>query len=344
MRITKLTTYRLAPRWMFLKIDTDAGISGWGEAFGYGNIAGTKATLDEFVTPQLLGRDARQIGPLMFDMQQRTHNFGRNGPVIYALSGVDIALWDIAGKAAGKPVYELLGGAQRNAVNAYSSLVRYTDPALVAKNTAASIERGYEAVKLHEITEPAVRAARGAGGAQFKLTVDCNCPWPAHEALAMARAFKAYDLYWLEEPVWPPENHTGLALVQRESGIALAAGENAASVMDFRHMFEANAVTFAQPSVTKIGGITELRKVAALAEQHNVRLMPHSPYFGPGFVATLQVLATWPHDTFIERLYFDLEASPYGDLIDPVQGKIRVPDGPGLGLDPDPAVLKKYCA
>ena len=135
--------------------------------------------------------------------------------------------------------------------------------------------------------------------------------------------------YWLEEPIWPPENFAGLAALRRASGLSIAAGENAVSVMDFKHMFEAGAVSIAQPSVTKIGGVSELVKVMHLAASHNVTVVPHSPYFGPGFLATLQVLAALPGPGLIEWLYFDLEQSMYGDAITPAPGKVHVPQGPG---------------
>src|SRR5258708_2212538 len=116
---------------LFVKVETDAGITGWGEAFGHSITQGTKTTIDTLIAPMLIGRDASAHGPLIAELQKRLHIFGRNGPATYGLSGVDIALWDIAGKAAGLPLYRLLGGAARTELTAYASLLRYTDPALV---------------------------------------------------------------------------------------------------------------------------------------------------------------------------------------------------------------------
>jgi D-galactarolactone cycloisomerase len=329
---------------LLVKVDTDAGITGWGEAFGYNIIPATKVTLDQIAAPLYIGRDATQIGGLMAEMQQRLHIFGRNGPVNYALGGIDIALWDIAGKAANLPLHRLLGGATRTQLPTYASLMPYREPAAVAKITERALTQGYRHVKLHEIDVPQVKAAREAGGDGFELMLDTNCPWTPRQAVEMAKRLVPYRLRWLEEPVWPPENFEALAAVRRASGIPTAAGENAGSVVDFRHMFKAGAVTYAQPSVTKIGGITEMRKVMALAEANSVTVMPHCPYFGPGFLASLHLLAAWPQETTVERLYIDLEASLFGGLTDPVDGKLTLPQGPGLGMDPDPEIMRRYGA
>jgi D-galactarolactone cycloisomerase len=327
---------------LLVRVDTDAGVTGWGEAFGYNINEATRAAIDSLIAPLSLGRDATQIAEIGQDLQRTLHNFGRNGPVIYGLAGIDIALWDIAGKVAGLPLYRLLGGGPRSHITAYASLLRYSDPTLVAKITAEAVARGYRYVKLHETTTDAVKAAREAAGPEIRLMMDTNCPWTTIQAIEMTRRLKDCDLFWLEEPVWPPENYEGLAEVRRAGGIAIAAGENAGSVLDFKHMFMAGAVTYAQPSITKIGGVTEMRKVMTLAETFNVGVVPHAPYFGPGLVATLHVIAASPRESLFERLYCDLEASLVGGVIDAVDGRMTVPHAPGLGVEPDPAVMAKY--
>jgi L-alanine-DL-glutamate epimerase-like enolase superfamily enzyme len=327
---------------LLVKISTDTGITGWGEAFGYNIIPATKAAIDEVIGPLYIGRDPTMIEALMLEMQQKLHIFGRSGPAIFALSGIDIALWDIAGKRAGQPVYQLLGGSAKSSLTCYASLMRYTDPNLVAANTARAVGQGYRFVKLHEIDVPQTRAAREAAGDDVHLMLDTNCPWSLREALDMAERLQPFGLYWLEEPCWPPENYAALAEVRAAGGIAISAGENATTVMQFQHMFEAGAVDFAQPSPTKCGGITELRKIYTLAGAHNVKMAPHTPYFGPGFLAGLHVNAAHPHDTLVEWLYFDLEATLYGDAILPRRGQVAVPQGAGLGYDPDPQVIAKY--
>jgi L-alanine-DL-glutamate epimerase-like enolase superfamily enzyme len=326
---------------LLVTVDTDEGVRGHGEAFGHASIRGTKATLDTLVAPLVVGRDPRDIAGLMGELMQRLHIFGRNGAVVYALSGIDIALWDIAGKLAGLPLYRLLGGAARSQLPAYASLARYEDPKRVAEVAAEAAAEGYHHVKLHEIGVPQVKAAREAIGPDRELILDTNCPWSVATALEMAEALRPYRLHWLEEPVWPPENHEGLARV-RAAGAVLAAGENAAGLHDFRHMFEKGAIDIAQPSVTKIGGVTEMRKIVALAEAFGVRLVPHNAYFGAGSIASLHVLAALPAETLYERLYVELEAYPFGDWQRAKDGKVRVPDGPGLGCDPDRDVVERF--
>ena len=327
---------------LLVRVETDAGIVGWGEAFGYAVWPATRAAVETLVAPLALGRDERDIAGILDEIQRKLHLLGRTGPVIYALSGLDIALWDIAGKAAGKPLAELLGGARRSRLPAYASLTRYTDLALVAKNAAAAKARGFTAIKLHEIGVEQVRVAREAVGADIKLMMDTNCPWTPDEALAIARQVREYDLYWLEEPVWPPEDYRGLAQVRRQAGIPIAAGENAVGCIDFERAFDAGAIDFAQPSVTKIGGISEMMRIAALAHKRGVTLMPHSPYFGPGLLATLHIAAVLAEETLIEYSYADLGASPLGDAIAVSDGYLAVPQGAGLGRDPDPQVIEKY--
>ena len=190
-----------------------------------------------------------------------------------------------------------------------------------------------------------MRAARDAAGDGVPIMVDTNCPWTPEQARQMTLKLRPYDLHWLEEPIFPPEDFPAIARLRAGTGVAMAAGENNCTAVQFRDMFAANAVDYAQPSVTKVGGVTEFLKVATLADAAGVTLMPHSPYFGPGFLATLQLTAARGQPgALVERYHMDLEASLYGELIDPVNGAFAVPQGPGLGRDPDPDVIKTYAA
>ena len=326
---------------LYVRVDTDAGITGWGEAFGHRIWPATKAAIDTLIGPACIGCDASAIATLMTQLQRTVHGAGRNGPAMHAMSGIDIALWDIAGKAANLPLHRLLGGSPRRDLPAYASLLRYGKADAVGQNTAEARSRGYRHIKIHEITVPEVKAAREAAGAGIPLMIDTNCPWSVREAIAMTRAFQPYDPLWVEEPVWPPENVAGLAEVRRVTGTAIAAGENVGNTADFKRLFDAGAVTYAQPSIIKVGGVTEIRKVIALAEAYGVEVVPHSPYFGPGLLASVHVLAALPHETTVERFYCDFADNPLGERIDPLDGRIAVPQTPGLGADPDPKLIEK---
>jgi L-alanine-DL-glutamate epimerase-like enolase superfamily enzyme len=327
---------------LLVKVSTDAGLVGWGEAFGYNAIPATKAAIDHMIAPMCLGRDPLQIEALMLAVQQKLHIFGRGGPVIFGLSGIDIALWDIAGKAAAQPLHCLVGGAGAPRLPCYASLIRYADPRIVAANVERALGQGFRHIKLHEIELTAIRAARVAAGDPVDLMLDVNCPWSVREALDMADKLRELHPRWLEEPVWPPENYAGLARVRDRGGIPLAAGENAATLHQFKQMLEAQAVDFVQPSPIKMGGVSELRKVFALAAAHNATVVPHTFYDGPGLLAGLHVVAALAPAPLLEWRYFDLEARLYGDALVPSSGVLAVPDGPGLGLEPDADVIARY--
>ena len=326
---------------LLVRVETDAGITGWGEAFGHRIFHATRAAIDTLLAPMCVGRDPGQILAINDDLQRVLHGVGRCGPTIYALSGIDIALWDIAGKAAGLPLYRVLGGSPRADLPAYASLLRYGTEDAVAHYTEQALGRGYRHLKLHEITVPEVRAAREVAGPDVPIMLDTNCPWTVTQAVEMARRLAAFELHWLEEPVWPPENLAGLAEVRTRGGIATAAGENYGTVWEFRRAFEAGAINYAQPSVTKIGGVTEMRRVMTLADMFGVTVVPHSAYFGPGLLASIHCIASMPAESLVERFYCDFAENPLGEAVHPQQGRIAIPQGPGLGVDPDPRVIEK---
>jgi L-alanine-DL-glutamate epimerase-like enolase superfamily enzyme len=327
---------------LLVRVETDDGVVGWGEAFGYNAIPATIAALQSVVANLCIGHDAADISGLHFQVQQKLQNFGRTGGMIFALSGIDIALWDIAGQVAGLPLYKMLGGKNVERVPVYASLLRYGDARLVADNSSQALARGYRHIKLHEIEEPMVRAARQAIGPGVALMVDTNCPHKFDGALAMARSFAPHDLLWLEEPLWPPEDFAGLRRIGKDSGIAIAAGENASTLGDFIHMLNEGAVAYAQPSVTKIGGLTGFLEVLNYAKSKNVKVAPHSPYFGPGLIASTHIVAAEGPPMLVERFYCDLEASPFGDFVDAKDGMMNVPQAPGLGAPIDEDVIARY--
>jgi len=328
---------------ILVTVETDRGLTGYGEAFAYGVPHATLAVVNETLKPLLVGEDPTQISMLQDRMYRQTHLFGRYGITTFGISGVDIALWDLAGKCANMPLYQLLGGAVVTEIPTYASLVRYSEPEQVRIITERALHEGYSAVKLHQIDVESLRRARDLAGEDAYIMMDINCAWTPEEAIEMAQLCEPEDLYWLEEPLWPPEDFEGLAQLGSVSGIPIATGENACTVYQFRRMLEAGAATFIQPSVTKAGGISEWRKIAALAEAYNVTIAPHSPYFGAGLLATAHLAAATPRAAWLEYLYVTPEANIFYDFMGVQDGVFTVPDGPGLGLEIDREVIERYC-
>lgn len=331
---------------VLVELSTDAGLTGWGDAWGYVCPQTTATAIHEMIAPQARGSDvpdAAGIPAFMDAIQRNLHLFGRYGITMFAMSGLDIALWDLTAKIRGEPLHAVLGTRRRTRIPAYASLLRIGTPALVASEAETALRRGYPAIKLHETTAPAVYAARNAIGPDTPLMVDLNCPMNGTAAIAFAHDCRDAAPLFLEEPIWPPEDFDTLAETRIKGGLDIAAGENACTVYQFRQMMNAGAVTYAQPSVIKVGGITEYLKVVALADEMGVRLAPHSPYFGPGFLATLQLMSLRDDGTFIEMFYMNRAACLWRGQIDiDENGTIPVPEGPGLGYEPDKEVIERY--
>jgi L-alanine-DL-glutamate epimerase-like enolase superfamily enzyme len=297
------------------------------------------------IAPQARGLEVpepEKIPALMEQIQRNLHLFGRYGITMFAISGLDIALWDLAAKIKGVPLHKVIGGAKRAKIPAYASLLRIGKPDDVARESETARKLGYSAIKLHETTTPAVFAARNAIGHGVPLMVDMNCPLSGKDAIAFAHACREAAPMFLEEPVWPPEDFATLAEVRKQGALDIAAGENACTEYQFRQMMNAGAVSHAQPSVIKVGGVTEFQKVAAAGDELGVKIIPHSPYFGPGFLATLHLMAA-RGEGYIEVFYMKRAASLWGDSVNAdANGDIAVPQGAGLGYEPDLKVMEQY--
>jgi L-alanine-DL-glutamate epimerase-like enolase superfamily enzyme len=333
---------RTAFQALLVKVETDAGIVGWGEAFAHRVVASVKSALETLIAPHCIGADPTNISALMENLTRRTYGIGRTGPVMYAVSGLDIALWDVLGKAAGMPVSKLLGGARCATVPAYASLLRYADTDVVVRYSEEALARGYQQLKIHETGLAEIEAAQGVLRRHNGegLMVDVNAPWTLQEALARAPRLRALDLKWLEEPIWPPEDFRALDELRR-TGIPVSVGETVATPTDFGRLIQSRAADYIQPSVTKIGGISAVRDIYALANHASVAVVPHSAYFGPGLVATAHLIAAFSRSPMIERLYCDLAVDPFGGWNVPVDGVVAVPTGPGLGVEPDEKLLEQ---
>ncbi len=327
---------------VYVKVETDEGVTGWGEAFGFGGCTLVHAAFEKLITPIALGMDAADIEGTMLQLHRRVLNLGRNGVAIFALSGIDIALWDIRGKIAGKPVHKLLNANSRDSMPAYASLLRIGDAATVANVATHARSEGYNHIKLHERTVPVVEAARKAIGADCELMLDTNCQWTPPEALEMARKLAHTNLAWLEEPIYPPDDYRALAELRRAGIMPIAAGENLGNVVDAEHMMEMQAVDVMQPDAAKMGGITELWKLVQIAREKGQRVEPHSPLFGPGWIAAVHVVAAMEQEALAEFYYARLEASPLGDMIYPRDGRMLAPRTPGLGIHVDEKIIARY--
>lgn len=325
---------------LLVRVETDDGRVGWGEGFGhYGMAPATREALHSLVAPRCIGAEVADEH-LVQRLSDLLYANSASGPVAYALSGLDIALWDLRGKAQGVPVHRLLGGARTRSLRAYASFTRYGDAEVVRAECDEALRRGYPAIKLHEVREENIEAARPAcSAAGIPLMVDANCHWDLPDATAICRRFP--DLYWLEEPLWPPEDHQGLSMLRLRGGVPVAAGECAPSVTDFERMLRLRAVDFAQPSVTKIGGIGAMRRVMRTAAEVGIPIAPHSPYYGPGLLATLHLCAALAPQALVEHLFYDFASGPFGAAVVPSGGSFAVPEGPGLGVEPDLAVLEE---
>ena len=331
---------------IMVEVSTDAGMTGWGDAFAYVCTRSTRTAVEEMIAPQAKGQvvpDAADIPAFMEQIQRNLHLFGRYGITMFAISALDIALWDLAAKAKGVPLHRLIGAAKRTRIPAYASLLRIGKPELIASECETALRQGYKAIKLHETTTPAVFAARQAIGPGIPLMVDLNCPLNGEEAIAFAHSCRDAAPMFIEEPVWPPEDFATLAEVRTKGGLNVAAGENACTVHQFRQMMQAGAVSHAQPSVIKVGGISEYLGVVALADELGVRLAPHSPYFGPGLLATLQLLSLRDDASFVEMFYMKRAGCLWGGKVNvDANGNVEVPQGPGLGYEPDKAVMEQF--
>jgi L-alanine-DL-glutamate epimerase-like enolase superfamily enzyme len=329
---------------LFVRVETDAGIVGWGEAFGHASTPVTQTAISEIVAKLAVGRDPADVPTLMAEFTRKTQSMARSGPVQFALSGLDIALWDLAGKVAGQPLWRLLGGKERRAtVPAYASLFRLGTTEHVSRVAANAVQRGYKHIKLHEHSVEVVAAAREAIGPDVSLMVDTNCYWnDPDEVVAVCKELEPYDIAWLEEPLYPADAYDVMARIRQQTSVPLAAGENLGNYNDVRWIAQAGAVDVIQPSVAKIGGITELRKAIAYIDKQGIRVAPHSPFLGPALMAVIHVIAAMPEGVLCEHRFCDLAESPLGDAVVSRNGSLLVPDSPGLGFEVDPKVIEKY--
>ena len=345
---------------MIVEIETDDGVVGWGECYGPAWIT---AAVVKSVSPLLIGADPLRTDWLWQEIYATLRDHGQKGVVIQGLSGIDIALWDIKGKHFGVPAYRLMGGPLRTEVRAYTTgLYRRAsgDPVqYLAEEAAEYVKDGFGAVKLKvgfgvEEDARVTRAVREAVGSDVALMVDANHGYDAVAAIRLGRMIEALDIGWFEEPV-PPEDLSGYRDVKAAISIPIAGGECEFTRFGFRDLLVSRAVDIVQPDTCAAGGLSECKKIADMAWSFGVRYNPHVWGTGIAIAASLQLLAVLPPHTppslkSVEpMLEFDRTEHPIRQAVlrQPIKhigGIVRVPDGPGLGIEVDRDAVTKFAA
>ncbi|MDS2172687.1 mandelate racemase/muconate lactonizing enzyme family protein [Nesterenkonia sp. CL21] len=324
---------------LMVKVTDSDGHVGWGEAFGHRSNPATWAALEEIVGPFHLGR-AADPQAVRHEAEYAFHAFGRTGPVHYALSAVDTALWDLTAQRTGVPLRRLLDPQARDTIDCYASLVHYgEDPVEVAHHIGRAQQAGYRSFKLHESTAPAVIAARTQAGPEAALMTDVNCRWDEAGAAQALEDFAEADLLWLEEPVFPPDDTGVLTRLNAAHG-RISAGENASGVHGMVEQMRAGAVSYAQPSVGKIGGISAMQEVFAAGRETGVAVVPHCFYYGPALNASAELIAALGQDVQLEVPFLQ-----WPQRLHRLHGAgptITLSEEPGLGFTPDEQVLADH--
>ena len=322
--------------WCFVKVYTDEGITGIGEGSGWPRVVET-AIND--LKPIVIGEDPMNIERIWQKMLVSTMGAGMTGtPGSGSMNAIDMALWDIKGKALNTPVWNLLGGKVRDRIRAYGH-AKTPERALELK------ERGLTAVKtggVHRTVEK-VDAIRKAVGDEMDIMVDAHGPpwFTTKDAIVIGKALEPYKLLFYEDPV-PPDNIEALQRVQDNVDIPIAAGERHSHIWGVRQLIEREIVDVVQPDTGRIGGISQMMKIAAMAEAHYITVAPHSGSLGPvAEYAAIHVLAAIPNALILERVHDDVPVRYDVTLphIETIDGHIEVPDRPGLGVDIDEDVV-----
>jgi len=325
--------------WLFIKIDTDEGITGIGECSGWPRVVET-AIKD--LAPLLIGEDPAHIERIWQKLQIAMMGHGLLGTVGGgALTGIDMALWDIKGKALGVPVWMLLGGKLRDRIPIYTH-------ANTPEHALAVKARGFKAIKCGGVSDPVRKVAglREALGDDVEIAIDLHGPpWltPA-DAARVARSLEPYDMLWIEDPI-APDNIEGYKRIRDAAHVPLASGERQATIFGERELIERELVDVIQPDTGRAGGITQMKKIAAMAEAHHIMMAPHSGSLGPvAEYAALHLMASIPNALMLERIDDDWEGRQRTIVPHPIQkdGFLAVPDAPGLGCDIDEEFVARF--
>ena len=359
MRITDYELFHAPPRWLFLKVTTSDGTVGWGEPVVEGRARTVATAVEELFDSYLLGEDPSRIEDHWQAMYRG--GFYRGGPVLMsAIAGVDQALWDIKGKRFDAPVYELLGGPVRDRVRVYQ-WVGGDRPADVADAAAEKVDAGFTALKMNAVPETervdspsAVDAAaerlatvREAVGDEVDVGVDFHGRVSKPMAKRLVAALEPHDPFFVEEPVLS-EHNDALPEIAAHTTTPIATGERMFSRWDFKEVFEDGSVDVIQPDLSHAGGITEVQKIAAMAEAYDVAVAPHCPLGPVALAACVQVDAVAPN-ALIQEQSLDIHYNETSDVLDYLEdpsvfdyedGHVDLPEGPGLGVEVDEDALR----
>src|SRR6266436_648445 len=342
---------------LIVKVHTDADIIGIGEVDSSSLVA--KAIIEAPLSHKIcrgladcvLGQDPFEIDRLIHRMYEGTIFFGRQGAVIQAMSGIEIALWDIVGKAVKRPVYQLLGGAFLKKFRAYASILFGDTPAETERIGRGLVQQGFRAVKFgwgpmgqsEESDLAHVRAARQGLGKDIELMVDAGLCWDTATAIRRSKQFEPFNLTWLEEPLHP-DNLQGYARLSTQSPIRIAAGEEICDIKEFQQLLDVGGIDVAQVDVTRVGGLSRSKRIGYDAAERHRLCVNHSYKTGINIAASLQFVAALPNTHYFEYCVEQgaLRKSLTRQRFPVVDGDIRVPEEPGLGIDLDESVVAKY--
>jgi D-galactarolactone cycloisomerase len=339
-----------------IRIETDDGVVGWGEAFAPGSVV--SAVLEELFIERVIGIDPFEVGSLAVESYTDPYHFGGSVFVQSTLSGLDIALWDIIGKAVEKPIYRLLGGTQCDTLLPYASTMYFIEAAQDPRDPIRSaVDEGFTAAKIKIGTGTdedvaRVEAAREILPDDARLMVDINGNYRPRQAIRTANAIARYDITWIEEPV-PPENLSGYREVRRHIDVPIAAGEAHYGRFAFKQLIDDRLVDVVQPNLGRCGGLSEARLIGAMATTENVAVRPHVWNSGVGLAAAIQFaasLSNYPHTRNVPdpmMVEFDRSDNPLRTEIletpfDPSGGVLDVPQEYGLGITIDETAVEQY--
>ena len=323
-----------------VEIETDDGLVGTGSCEDYAHA--TSVIVEQHLTKILVGADPRQRSRLWDQMFRSTMPYGRKGPALFAVSAVDVALWDLAGKHLGVPVFEMLGGRARDTVPIYASHLHFTNTDEFVAEAAEYVNRGFGAMKMRFLHGPAdgpagmrrnvdlVRTLRSTVGDDIDIMADAYMGWDLEYALRMCRALAPFDMKWVEEPLLPDQLRE-YAILRRESPVPIAAGEHETTRYGFSQIIEAEALDIIQFDIGRVGGFSEARKVCALAQAAGLPVYTHA-YGLPTLHLATSDRAVGMVEYFPVPVWDDAEEAPHFDGVAiPVGGEVSIGDAPGLG-------------